>query len=141
MECLVYNHTASGIMTKTRIRKIVKEVLCKLGKCGCELSVSLVGDKRMKKLNLIYLGKNKVTDVLSFSALEGYVGPSSLELGDIVICVPQVRRQAKRNDVKATKEFSLMLIHGLLHLLGFDHIELKEAKKMFSLQEKILRGL
>jgi probable rRNA maturation factor len=140
MECLIYNYTKDKIIPETKIRKIIKTVLLKFRVDG-EVSVSMVGEKKMRELNRVYSNKDGLTDVLSFSAREGYVGKSDCELGDIVICVPQIGRQAKENGVSVEQELSLMLIHGLLHLLGFDHKRSEERRKMFNLQEEILRSL
>ncbi len=82
-----------------------------------DLSIALVGQERIKKLNKKYRGKNRATDVLSFS----YDGS-----GDIVICLGEVKKNAKRFGTTFKKELAFCLIHGILHLLGEDHE--KEAK-------------
>jgi len=102
-----------------------------------KVDIVVVGDQEMKKMNYEYRGKNKTTDVLSF-AFQEYKKIKSEYLGQIFISYPQIKRQAKEYKVKEKKEFVLMLIHGLLHLTGFDHDSAKKEKKMFSLQEKII---
>ena len=76
----------------------------------------------MRELNRNYRGKDKTTDVLSFPQLEGRVMPGgSGNLGDIVISPAQARRQAAERKERFSDELTLLLIHGLLHLLGYDH--------------------
>jgi len=105
-----------------------------------DLSVNLVSEKKIRELNKQYRGKDKVTDVLSFSMMEKGRSKSEKEsdLGDIFICEKQVKRQAKEYKVSEKEEFKRMLVHGVLHLLGFDHQKTSEAKKMFKLQEDII---
>lgn len=101
------------------------------------VSVVLAGDKKVKTLNKIYRHKNKVTDVLSF----GGCGDSDF-LGEIVICLPQARRQAKKCGAPVKAELTRLLIHGLLHLAGYDHDKSRSAaRKMFSQQEIFLKKL
>ena len=108
-----------------------------------ELSVVLTDDKEVKKLNKAYRGKDKTTDVLSFPLLEGKKFPKNpkgnVVLGDVVISVPQIKRQADENDKSFKAELALMVVHGVLHLLGYDHVTLAQEKKMFGLQNKILK--
>lgn len=102
-----------------------------------EIEIIIVGESEIKRLNRDYRGKNKVTDVLSFAWQEDNKVSTNL-LGQIYICYPQIKRQAKVWQVSAKEEFSRMLIHGLLHLVGYDHDNEKDSKKMFDLQEKII---
>lgn len=99
------------------------------------VDVALVGDAEIRKLNRRYRGKDEVTDVLSF----GYgPGRGDMSLGDVIICLPQVKRQAKRKGKLVREEFALMVVHGMLHLLGHDHGTLAEEREMFGLQHEIL---
>jgi probable rRNA maturation factor len=106
------------------------------------VAVLLVGDKQIKDLNKKYRHKNKITDVLSFSQKEGEKFPLPQKeknyLGEIIICYPQLKRQAKIFKQTEEKEFALLLIHGFLHLLGFDDQTSSGYKKMEKLQNKIL---
>jgi len=117
------------------IRKVVASALkgAKYGK-KAELSVTLTGDAEVRRLNKRYRKKDKTTDVLSF---EGGMG----DLGDIVISMPQTRRQAKENNKSERKELAMLLVHGTLHLLGYDHIKPKDAETMLPLQDRILKKL
>ena len=83
-----------------------------------ELSVAFVGTKRMRGLNKKYRGKDKATDVLSFGAREGEKGAI---LGEIVICPDEVAKNSKKFSDSFEKELALCLIHGLLHILGYEH--------------------
>ncbi len=107
-----------------------------------ELSVVLTGDGEVRKLNRLYRKKNKTTDVLSFPLLEGKklkTSKDSIPLGDVVISVPQTKRQAARQGRNFRAELALLLTHGILHLLGYDHATKAQEIKMFGLQERLLR--
>lgn len=82
---------------------------------GAEVSVLFCGDRRMRGLNRRYRGKDRSTDVLAFPA-----GPGPL-LGDIVVSVPYARRQARRRGEPSSREVDRLVVHGFLHLLGYDH--------------------
>jgi probable rRNA maturation factor len=89
-----------------------------------ELSIALVGQGRMRELNKKFFKKNRVTDVLAFPNKE-------IGLGEIVICLREVKKNAKRYNLTFEKELSKVLIHGILHLLGYDHEKNEfKAKKM-----------
>ncbi len=99
------------------------------------VGVVIIGNANMKALNKKYRRKNKVTDVLSFSGDHDF-------LGDIVLCLPQIQKQAKEHQLSEVEEFTYLLIHGLLHLLGYDHeVSASEAKKMFKIQDKLFADL
>lgn len=87
-----------------------------------ELSVLFTGEQAMRTLNRTYRGKDAPTDVLSFSFREGAFGAVRPDLlGDIVICVPVAVRQAQKTGETVDGVIDRLLIHGLLHLLGYDH--------------------
>lgn len=110
-------------------------------KISGELEINAVGDEKIKQLNKTYGGIGKVTDVLSFAWREDKVVKSGNNfLGQIYICYPQITRQAKKFKVPAKEEFARILIHGILHLLGYDHQEKKDAEKMFKLQEGLVKS-
>ena len=104
-----------------------------------ELSISLVNEDRIEELHLQWMDLPGATDVLSFPMDElkpfsAAQGPGVI--GDIVLCPSFAAKQAKG---KVSDEISLLAIHGVLHLLGFDHVEQAEEKEMFTLQENILK--
>lgn len=108
---------------------------------GLEVSVLLVGDGRMRKLNREYRGKDKTTDVLSFPQ-GGPCGAALCSLGDIVISVPQTIRQAGEYGATFYEELARLLIHGLLHLLGYDHEgNAYQARIMRKLETEILEAI
>lgn len=107
-----------------------------------ELHVSLLicGDARIRELNRLHRNKDKVTDVLSFPAHEDLrktmtKGPM-LFLGDLAICHPQTKRQAKKFGIRYMDEFIHLFFHGMIHLMGYDHeISLKEEELMQKWEE------
>jgi probable rRNA maturation factor len=87
-----------------------------------ELSILLTGDDQIELLNRVYRRKNRPTDVLAFAQREGPLGEAAGDLlGDVVVSVPTAARQARERGVELTYELTMLLAHGLLHLLGFDH--------------------
>jgi len=148
-----------------RIAKIVLEgESANWRKKEAELSIALVGQGRMRELNKRYRGKNRVTDVLAFPETKilkekfpafatGYGGPSKAlrgggkvgpaqkvsGLGEIVICLREVKKNAKRFGSTFKKELATCLIHGILHLLGCNHeVSEKKAKEMQKKQDYYL---
>jgi probable rRNA maturation factor len=98
-----------------------------------DLSIALIGPGKMRKLNKRYLGKNRVTDILAFGENSKFQIPNSKfrGIGEIVICLREVRKNAKKFKSSFEKELARVLIHGILHLLGYDHEKNeKEAEKM-----------
>ncbi|MFC7402285.1 rRNA maturation RNase YbeY [Citricoccus sp. GCM10030269] len=110
---------------------------------GAELSVICVDEAAMEQLHLEWMDLPGATDVMSFPMDElrpGTAESSSPEgvLGDVVICPQVAAIQAKRGGHSTTDEMSLLLTHGLLHLVGFDHDEPDEKAEMFALQHQLL---
>jgi probable rRNA maturation factor len=96
-----------------------------------ELSIVLTGDDQMQKLNRIYRKKNRPTDVLAFPQREGLLGERAGRLlGDVVVSVPTARRQALARGATLRSEVTMLLAHGLLHLLGWDHQTLAADRRM-----------
>jgi probable rRNA maturation factor len=92
---------------------------------GSTFATALVSDRRMKELNSLFRGKSETTDVLSFPANHESFEPASNGdghfLGDIVISAEQAQRQAKSNRLSLEREIKQLILHGLLHLCGYDH--------------------
>ena len=122
---------------------LLTELLENLGLPDAELSVLFTGDRTMRALNRQYRGKDETTDVLSFSLTEGRFGRVQPDmLGDIVISVPVAWRQATEADHSLQQELNRLLIHGLLHLAGYDHEQgVHEARLMRTMERRLLRGL
>jgi probable rRNA maturation factor len=96
-----------------------------------ELSIVLTGDTQIQKLNRIYRKKNRPTDVLSFSQEEGEMGEHAGRLlGDVVVSIPTARKQAEDRGRDLVSELTMLLAHGLLHLLGWDHQTEAEDRRM-----------
>lgn len=108
-----------------------------------ELSVLLCDAPAIHRLNRRWRGKDKPTDVLSFplyALREGELPPPG-PLGDIIVALPVARRQARELGVPWDRHFAHLLIHGLLHLLGYDHMRSAEARRMEIEENRLLRLL
>lgn len=119
------------------LRKSAEVLLRAVKQSRAELSIALVGDREMRPLNAKYRKKKTTTDVLSFFVEEQpRLGPKIL--GDVVISVEQARRQAKERDKSLKSEMAALLIHGILHLLGYDHEKSpRQAQIMFAYERKL----
>lgn len=101
-----------------------------------EITIVFVSSIQMKKINLQFRGKNKSTDVLSFDSV------FENNLGELIFCPQVLERQSKDFNQSLSLEFAYMMIHGVLHLLGYDHeTNLKDQKKMFQLQDALFQEL
>ena len=124
------------------IKKIAQGALKKLRLNQAELSIQVVDNRKIKDLNKKYRGINRVTDVLAFPQREGkFAGVYFEMLGDIVICLPQAKLQAGVLGHSFKKEVAVLLVHGLLHLLGFEDGSDKKRRQMFQRQEQLLEWL
>lgn len=103
----------------------------------CELSIRLVDEAESQQLNADYRGKDKPTNVLSFP-FDADIPMSPRLLGDLVICVPVVEKEAAEQGKKLMDHWAHLVVHGCLHLLGYDHIENDEAEIMENLEIRIL---
>lgn len=135
-----YNSNVKNKYVANDLQKIAQLVAQKEKKVKGLVEINMIGDKEMTELNSQYRGKKYPTDVLSFAWTEDKKIKSNL-LGQIYICYPQIKRQAKEYKIKEHEELARMLIHGLLHLVGYDHIKDVPAKKMFAIQEGIIKEL
>ncbi len=128
-----------------RLAAIALRVLEAEGAPPCELSVTVTNDEMVRALNREYAGEDAVTDVLSFSQREGeeFVGaPGSVPpLGEVVIALPQAALQASEAGRSVEEELTRLLIHGTLHLLGYDHAEPDEERRMHAREEELLGAI
>jgi probable rRNA maturation factor len=107
-----------------------------------ELSILLVSDAEIRRLNRAWRGKDRATDVLSFAQREGAGGAPDGLLGDVVISVDTAKRQAAARGATLPREGERLLIHGLLHLLGYDHERsAAEARRMRARERTLERWL
>jgi probable rRNA maturation factor len=127
--------------------KISEQVLCTAAEAVLQisgvsdspsLSIRITDDAEMQDLNLRFRGLDTTTDVLSFG--EDFTDPDleSRYMGDVVISYPQAENQANNRGHAAAEELQLLVIHGVLHLLGYDHGTETEKKDMWSIQGKVL---
>jgi len=130
------NNLTTGPDNEEFLKKVAQKVLEGENKKGAELSIALVGQGRIKELNKRYRGKNRATDVLSFPESKVFldkfkVGPiqKTPSLGEIVICLREVKKNAKTFGLTFEKELATCLIHGILHLLGYNHESSEEKEK------------
>lgn len=158
MSVLIDNRQSS-ILVDERLEALVTQVVDKvLDFEGCEeeyeVSISFVGNEEIRSLNMEYRGIDKATDVLSFPMLEfiedeeeeevddsaEYID-EELALGDIVISMEKTLEQSKEYGHSFNRELAFLLVHGMLHLLGYDHeVEASEGE-IFEKQEKILKEM
>ena len=108
-----------------------------------EVSVRVVDEVESRELNHRYRQQNKATNVLSFpfERLEGLPDQAVRPLGDLVICAPVVAHEASEQDKEVLDHWAHMVIHGTLHLLGYDHADDAQAATMEMLEKTILQGL
>lgn len=116
-------------------------------KNNMSVNITIVGEKTIKNLNREYRKVDRVTDVLSFplNDEEDYVSQEfkldqvCTDLGDIVICLKKAKQQAQEYGHSEEREICFLALHGLLHLLGFDHMTKQQESEMFYIQEKVLK--
>jgi len=129
-----------SVRTNT-IRHVAQSVLVQAGYPTAQLSLSLVGKTRMRSLNRRYRGRDYPTDVLAFP-MESMGEQTEIFLGDVVICLPIAIGQASRFGNSADQEILRLLIHGTLHLLGYDHEQSpREAARMQRKERAIVQKL
>ena len=122
MEILIQNNQSQHPIDETQFQSQIGQVLEKLGETDCELSLLLTDDAEIQALNKAYRDLDKATDVLSFPQDEDAVNESGdTLLGDVVISVETAARQAEEHHLSFNEELVLLAIHGILHLLGYDH--------------------
>jgi probable rRNA maturation factor len=124
---------------KNLFEKIIKLVLEAERKQG-KISVVLVDSQEIKKINKKYRGKNEITDVISFSNKDiknnFVLPPKEKQLGEIFLCPKELEKIAKTTDSDLNSEIIKSFIHGLLHLLGYDHLKKNERLKMERKEKK-----
>ena len=125
----------------TTVRRLTQAVLQQAGYPSANLSLTFVGKTRMQNLNRTYRQRDYATDVLAFPMQDALQSPLAF-VGDVVICVPVALAQASRFGNTADEEILRLLIHGTLHLLGYDHETTeREAKRMKQKEHTIFRRL
>ncbi len=109
------------------------------------VSVILTDEERIQEFNRQYRNIDKATDVLSFPMFQkDEINCAKIReevLGDIIICIPIIKRQALEYEHSEEREFAYMLVHGFYHIMGYDHIEEEDKKQMRQKEENILKKL
>lgn len=111
------------------------------GNLSRELTVQLASGEKVRELNRRFRGLDRPTDVLAFPAAQDASNSPEEYLGDIIISVPQAAEQAGERDHSLQDELTLLAIHGLLHLLGFDHADQAGRREMWAAQNDVLARL
>ena len=142
-----------GLFTEPFIKWVLERALKHLNQPSelLEMSLSIVSPEQIQELNKSFREVDKVTDVLSFPTCDNPtrgaitvvcedVNPETdlVNIGDIVICLERAKEQAKEYGHSLKRELAFLSLHGLLHLLGYDHIEPDDEKQMIALQKEIL---
>jgi len=120
-----------------RLRAVTSRALAALGRADREVHVTVVDDRRIRALNARYLGSRRATDVLAFD-LAG-PGPGRL-WGEVIVSAETAARQARRLRVSLATELDLLVVHGVLHLAGYDDHDPRRARRMHERARKILSG-
>lgn len=138
----------SRSVSKSWLMETVQKVLQSAGvEMPVEVGIVVTGDRTIRRLNRIYRGENEITDVLAFSMSSQedtgsvhFVSPPDgiCHLGEVIICYPQAVRQCGSHGHTVTDELELLIVHGILHLLGYDHEKPTEKTHMRKKEEEIL---
>jgi probable rRNA maturation factor len=135
------NRLRQPIVLLPAIKSVTQRIVAMVDHPNAEVSLDLVGDFRMRRLNRQYRGCDTTTDVLAF-AMQEAGGPSSHLLGDVVISLRTAERQAIRCGTSLDHEVVKLIIHGVLHLSGFDHERSEhDARRMRRKEKEIIRSL
>ena len=142
----------TGRVDVEAVMAAVRAALREQGPLQAAVSILITDDETVRELNRVYRGVDAATDVLSFASHEGDADAPGLadpppalaavlaaQLGDIIIAYPYAERQARRFGNSVTAELRLLAVHGVLHLLGYDHHTPADEAEMWAIQETILR--
>lgn len=133
-------NTSGQLVPATEINSLLTFALLELAlNPECELNVSFVDDEYMTELHIKWMDEPGTTDVLSFPMDMPESPGQAVTLGDIVISPVVAAEQAKAQGHSIEHEIYILAVHGLLHIIGYDHADKAEEKVMFDLQEKIVR--
>jgi probable rRNA maturation factor len=132
-------------VSETHLQEVVRTTLAEEGQAG-EATLVVTSDQGIRTLNRDYLGVDAPTDVLAFSAREEaepfVVAPGAETYwGDVIISYPRAVAQAAERDHPVERELDLLVVHGLVHLLGYDHATADDKARMWSRQDAILAKL
>jgi len=135
------NHYHRVKIRSTVMIRLVEKILGEMGEPSTEVGLVLTGDTEIRRLNRQYRGIDRPTDVLAFPMREKRESSDYL-LGDVVISIPTARKQALQQGHSLQREMTVLIIHGLLHLLGYDHERsVAEARVMKRKEKRLLQAV
>ena len=124
------------------LQETAEKALAALGKdSGQDIQIIITDDESLQNLNNEFMGIDAPTDVLTFPLDFDNPESGTVYLGDIVISYPMAERQAQQSGHPAAEEIKLLIVHGILHLMGYDHAEPQEKETMWTLQNTLLEQL
>jgi len=136
----IQNLQAAVKLDKRKILKCARHVLSAMHEQDAELSLLFVSNAYIRNLNWKYRRVDLATDVLAFPMRKGKRLPNDIHiLGDVVISVETAKKESKKRRIPFQKELELYLVHGILHLLGYDDEKSKDRKKMKTREREILK--
>ena len=129
MAILTENRQTKIKIDLRRLRSTAGKILRYLDLTGSELSIVIVDNQEIMEINKVYLGKTSPTNVISFSMLEGEFGTVNPKiLGDVIISAEKAQEDARKTGISMNDEIDYLLIHGILHLIGYNHENTTRSK-------------
>lgn len=142
MSVLVRSRLRRVKIDQSRLTRVAEAALSMIGERTADSGVLLIGDRSMRRLNRQYRKKDRTTDVLAFSMREVPAPPPSTLIGDVVISIPTAAKQANQLGRSLDEELIALLVHGILHLCGYDHERSeRDARRMRQRERWVLRRL
>ena len=139
MKIEISNYTRKYRINKKELKQLIEQI-SKLTDCReGTISISFVGKKRIRAINRRFRGKDKATNVISFPFMDNL--PKEKIIGDIIICPSVASKEARKYGNNFVDYIAFLLIHGFLHLLGYDHIKEKDRLIMERKEEEIFRSI
>lgn len=139
MQVFLNNNQKKFKVSLREWKKFVKEILEKLKlEKGTEVSITFTNNEEIHQLNKEYRDIDRPTDVLSFPFYNSFNLPVKM-LGDVIISLEKAESQSEEYGHSFKREISFLIVHGILHLLGYDHHTPEEEKEMFGLQKELLQ--
>ena len=143
MEVLIENRQSRHGLPEQEIQTTARRILNALGYPDAQLSILIVDDDQMAELNMAYLNHTGPTNVISFPMQEGQFSDITPELlGDVVISADTADREANEAGMEMTERFNQLLVHGILHLVGYDHVNSEaEAEVMQQKSNELMKQI
>ncbi len=138
----VITNLTNEIIDEEIIKNVIEATRKKLNVTSSVVGIVLTSDTHIHELNKVYRNVDAPTDVISFAFLDNEVLDTEItDLGEIYISLDRAHAQAEEYGHSFIRELSFLTVHGLLHLLGYDHIKKEDEKVMFNLQDEILESI